>query len=338
MARLPFTLAVTLATGLLAAACSPQGKPKKSGAPVATGNGITITAEDFKERLDEQSPFIRARYSTLERKKEFLENLIQFEVLAKEAERQGLAKDPDVQNTLKKIMVQKLVQKNFQDGPGAEPTEAELQKYYDDHRDEYVRPRRVRVSAIVIPAASGPERAAKAALAQKALAKVRAEEKTKGPAAFAQAVAEFSQDPVSKALSGDLQFRSKEELEKTYSKPLAEAAFSLKPAELSGVVNAPEGFYVLKHMGEQPELDRPFDQMRAQISNKLQRERKSKEFDEWRKKLREAAKIRIDEKALEAVEVQAGGVAPGMPGPMGHGAPMAAPPPPPAAPAAPQTR
>jgi peptidyl-prolyl cis-trans isomerase C len=105
-----------LVLGLCAAAlaCSQQSGPKKTGPAVAKGNGITITADEFKARLDEQSPFIRARYSTLERKKEFLDNLIRFEVLAKEAERQGLAKDPDVQMTLKKIMVQKLVQKSFQ--------------------------------------------------------------------------------------------------------------------------------------------------------------------------------------------------------------------------------
>ncbi len=74
---------------LALAACSQDKGPKKTGPAVATGNGITVTADEFKARLDEQSPFIRSRYSTLERKKEFLDNLIRFEVLAKEAERQG---------------------------------------------------------------------------------------------------------------------------------------------------------------------------------------------------------------------------------------------------------
>ncbi|HEY6098783.1 MAG TPA: peptidylprolyl isomerase, partial [Anaeromyxobacter sp.] len=157
-----------LAVGLCAAAiaCSPQKAPsKKSSAVVAKGKGITITADEFKARLDEQSPFIRARYSSLDRKKEFLDNLIRFEVLAKEAERQGLNKDPDVQSTLKKIMVQKLVQKNFQDTGGtADVPEAELQKYFDDHKDEYNRPRRVRVAAVVWNAPQGsPDRAKKLA-------------------------------------------------------------------------------------------------------------------------------------------------------------------------------
>ncbi len=304
----------------LAAACSPQGS-KKSGPVIARGSGITITADEFKARLDEQSPFIRARYSSLDRKKEFLDNLIRFEVLAREAQKQGLQNDKDVQNTLKKIMVQKLVQKNFQDTAGApQPPDAELQKYYDDHKDDYMRPRKIRVAAVVLNAPAGsPDRVAKGAAARKALAKLKAEEK-KNALAFAQIVNEFSDDPASKSMAGDLQFRSHDELEKAYSKKLADAAFALKPGETSGVVEAPQGFYILKYTGEQPEMSRTFDQAKPQIAMRLQREKKTKDFDEWLKRLKDGAKVSVDEKALDAIQVQTG-PAPGGPmgGPMGGG-------------------
>ena len=330
-----------LVIGLCAAAlaCSQQG-PKKSGPVVAKGNGISITADEFKARLDEQSPFIRARYTTLDRKKEFLDSLIRFEVLAREAQKQGLDKDPDVQNTLKKIMVQKLVQKNFQDqGNPTDVAEAELQSYYDGHKDEYVRAKRVRVAAVVFDAPQGsPDRAKKLALAQKALAKLKAEEK-KNTLAFAQVVAEYSEDPATKGVAGDLQFKTEEELEKAYSKDVAAAAFKLKAGETTGVLQAPQGLYILKYTGEQPELNRTFDQVKPQIANKLHREKKTKEFDEWLKNLREQAKVAIDEKALEAVEVQASPpmAAPGGAMPPGHG-PMGAPAPAPVPAVAPQAK
>jgi peptidyl-prolyl cis-trans isomerase C len=297
--------------------CQQQGSTK-TGTPVARGNGVVVTADEFKARLDEQSPFIRARYSTLERKKEFLDNLIRQEILAVEAERMGLDKDPDVRNTVRKIMVQKLVQKRFQpDANPADVPEADVAKYYDEHKAEYVRPRRVRVHAIVLNAAPGTaDRAKKLALAKKSLAKVKAEEK-KNPMAFAQEVALLSEDQASKQLAGDLQFRSHEELEKAYSKAVADAAFSLKPGEYSGVVESPTGLFVLRFTGEQPELNRTLDQVKTQIVAKLSRDKKTKEFDEWMKQLRENAKVTIDEKALEAVEIQA--APPQMPvaGPMG---------------------
>ena len=52
-------------------------------------------------------------------------------------------------------------------------------------------------------------------------------------------------------------------------------------------------------------------------------EKKTKDFDGWLKKLRDDAKITVDEKALEAVEVAAGPQPAGMPGM--PGAPAATP-------------
>jgi peptidyl-prolyl cis-trans isomerase C len=331
---------------LAAVACQPQLGGKKTGVPVAKGNGVLITSDEVKARLDEQSPFIRARYTTLERKKEFLESLINQEVLAAEAERQGLDKDPDVRMTLRKIMVQKLIQKRFQPepNPGADVPEADVAKYYEEHKAEYVRARKVRVQAIVLAAQAGsPERAKKLALAKKTLQKIKAEEKKNNPLAFNTEVAAVSEDQGTKQVGGDLQFRAHEELEKTYGKPVADAAFALKAGETSGVVEAPAAIFILKFAGEQPEMNRTLEQVKGQIAAKLSRDKKTKEFDEWRKGLREAANVAVDDKALEAVEVaaapQAGMGHGGMGGPMGGPAPMMVPPapgaPPPPAPAGP---
>jgi peptidyl-prolyl cis-trans isomerase C len=304
-------------------ACGQGRKGHKSGPAVAKGNGITITADEFKARIDEQSPFIRARYTTLERKKEFLDNLVRFEVLANEAEKQGLANDPDVQLTLKKIMVQKLVQKNFADQTGAKDMpEPELTKYYEEHKGEYNRPKRVRLSAIVLQAPAGtPDRAKKAKVAKEALAKVKAEEAKKNPLAFNQAVAQYSEDPASKNLGGDLQFKSREELEGAFGKEVADAAFALKVGDVSGVIESPKGLYVLKATGMQEEMNRTFDQVKQQIASKLYREKKTKEFDAWLKHLKDQANVQVDDKVLDAVPVSAE-MPPGMDGlhgGMGHG-------------------
>ncbi|BDG03485.1 peptidylprolyl isomerase [Anaeromyxobacter oryzae] len=325
------------------AACNPQSGPRKTGPAVAKGNGITITADEFKARLDEQSPFIRARYSSLDRKKEFLDSLIRFEVLAREAEKQGLQNDPDVQLTMKKIMVQKLVQKSFQDPAGAQLPDSELQAYYDQHKADYFRPKKVRVAAVIFNAPEGtPERAKKKELAKKALAKLKVEEK-KNTLAFTQIVNEFSEDAASKATAGDLNFKSQDELEKAYGKELADAVFAAKPGDTTPVVETKAGLYIAKVTGQQEEMNRTFEQVKAQIANKLTREKKTKEFDEYLKKLRDQANVQVDEKVLEGVEVAAAPAGmPGMPGmmgggmPAGHGmgGPMVAPSQPPPAPAA----
>lgn len=305
---------------LSALACHSGGKKTSGGPAVAKGDGFTITTEDFKARLEEQSPFVRARYTTLEKKKEFLDNLVRFEILAREAEKQGLRDDPEVQQTLKKIMVQKLVQRSFQTPEATKPIpDADVEKYFEEHKAEYFRPKRVRAALVAFTAAQGtPERAKKAAAARKALAELKVEEK-KNPAAFTKIVADFSEDAATKATAGDLNFKTQEDLEKAYSKELAAAIFGLNQGETSGVIETPQGLYIARITAVQPEVNRTLDQVKPQISARLTREARSKEFDALVSKLKDAAKITVDDKALESVEVSAGGQGmpaghPGMPG------------------------
>jgi peptidyl-prolyl cis-trans isomerase C len=77
-------------------------KNEAKGPVVAKVGEESITADELKHRLDETSPFLRARYNTLDRKKEFLENLIRNELLAQEAQRQGFDKSPAVKEQMKR--------------------------------------------------------------------------------------------------------------------------------------------------------------------------------------------------------------------------------------------
>src|SRR5690606_9467937 len=94
----------------------PSAPPQSSeelGTPLATIDDVTITLGEFQERINRQSPYIRARYTSLEQKKEFLDSLIRFEVLAKEAYRRGMQNDPEVVRTMKQVMIQKLMRDEF---------------------------------------------------------------------------------------------------------------------------------------------------------------------------------------------------------------------------------
>ena len=145
---------------------------RRPAPPSRSGTGITITTDEFKARLDEQSPFIRARYSTLERKKEFLDNLIRQEVLAARGRAAGARQGPrrprhPPQDHGAEARAEALPARG---GPRRNVPEAELQKYYDEHKAEYVRARKVRVARDRPERAAGtPDRAKKVALAKKTL-------------------------------------------------------------------------------------------------------------------------------------------------------------------------
>jgi peptidyl-prolyl cis-trans isomerase C len=293
----------------------------KKGPVVASGSGVTVTADELKARLDEQSPLIRARFSTLERKKEFLDNMIRFELLAKAAEKEGLANDPDVQLTMKKVMVSKYYQKFFQEKDASKDVpEADIKKYYDEHPDEFHRPLRIHAAHILLAADAGsPDRAKKGADAKKLLAKIQGDEK-KNPSAFTVAARESSDDAATKAMGGDLSFKSVEEVEKAYGKELAQAVAALKDNETaSQVVETPKGFELVHVYGRQVEMNRGLDEVKAQIATRLGAQRKTKDFDDYVKKLRAEANIQVDDAALEKVSVASAAPAPGATQlPMGH--------------------
>src|SRR5262249_17411521 len=125
-------------------------KPEDLTEVLAKVDDVTITVGEFQERINQQSPYVRARYTSMERKKEFLDNLVRFEVLAREAQRRGLDKDPEVVRTMKQVMIQKRVKDEFDKQKMEDISDAEVKKYWDAHQDEFNKPEEVRVSSILV--------------------------------------------------------------------------------------------------------------------------------------------------------------------------------------------
>ena len=51
-------------------------------------------------------------------------------------------------------------------------------------------------------------------------------------------------------------------------------------------------------------LNRSFDESKESIRSRMARERRSRDYDEWMKKLRESAKVIVNEGELEKVQVE----------------------------------
>src|SRR3989442_13761812 len=101
-----------LLISMLLAACSQKEgvelnfrHEKVAGTRVATIGDDGITAEELKQRFAEMSPYARARYQTMEAKRDYVDSVARFEMLSKEAQKQGLYNDPEVLETAKRVMV-----------------------------------------------------------------------------------------------------------------------------------------------------------------------------------------------------------------------------------------
>jgi len=266
---------------------------------IAKIDDTVITVEDVQDRLNKQSPFVRARFTNAERKKEFVDGMVRFEVLAAEAARRGYDKDPDVQRVMKQQMISKLMQKDFESKLKVEDVpEADVEKYYNEHPTEFHQKDEVRVSQILVKDKAKADKVYREAEALPKTAPVD----QKG---FHDLVTKYSEDEESKPRGGDLSFFAADSA--AYPKPLVEAAFKLKEVgDVSPPVKTERGWVILKLTQKRPGFNRSLPEVKHQIQQRLFRDMRSKAQDAFVEDLKKKTNIEINDANLAKVVVEAG--------------------------------
>jgi peptidyl-prolyl cis-trans isomerase C len=293
---------------------TPPQSAEELQAPLAKIDDVTITLGEFEDRLNRQSPYIRARYTSLEQKKEFLDQLVRFEILAKEAYRRGYDKDPEVVRTMKQVMIQKLMRDEFDAKITADTVkDADMKAYYDANLADFVKPEEVRASAIILK---------NKAQADRVLLDAKSDN-GKTNKGFRDLVQKYSADEETKLRGGDLRYF--DVTTKDVPAPVVKAAFALvNTGDVSTVVDAGNGsFYILKQTGRRKSMTKTFEDAKPVIRNKLFREQRLAAQKEFIDKLRTSAKIEINDANLAKVRIDTSNT---QIGDDGHGQNLAPPP------------
>ncbi|MDR0528667.1 MAG: SurA N-terminal domain-containing protein [Zoogloeaceae bacterium] len=152
-------------------------------------------------------------------------------------------------------------------------SEAELKSWYDEHRDRFAKKQEERqMRHILLLVGEKADEAEKARI--RARATELLEEVKKDPSRFEELARTHSQDPGSAAAGGDLGFLSRRDL----VKPFADAAFSLKPGEISGVVESGYGFHIIRLEAVHPGEYRSFEEVRADAAAEVRRQMTARHF------------------------------------------------------------
>lgn len=233
---------------------------------LATIGDTKITMADFEKIVGyfdakqraalEQAPQLKAA---------LLEQIVKSIVVAKIARENGFDKQEDMRwkiafltdNALTDEYLKVLMAKT-------DTSDETLKAYYDSHLDEFKTAESVRVRHILIKVEEAASESAKKPArdrAEEILQKVRAGED------FAKLAKEYSQDPVSKAKGGDLGFIQKGRMVPEFEK----VAFSLKPGEVSDIVETVSGFHIIKGEQKKEPVQEPFDKVREAVKEKVRR-------------------------------------------------------------------
>ncbi len=263
--------------------------------PIALVNGKEIPAADFNEaagRLGAMGPGIPA--AALDTFKEQLVQRLIDEALVKQAvgadaekvtaedvnaefekfmknfqnpedvktfyERTGMDEKTLREEMKTSIAVKKILQEKYDGGV----EDAEVKEYYDSNKQRFEKNEEVKASHILlkVPPNATPEQEEEIKKKAKDLSK---QAKADG-ADFAKLAAENSEGPT-KTKGGDLGFFDKKRMVPAF----ADAAFKLKPGEVSDPVKTQFGYHVIKVMETRPARTVPLEEAKEEIVTTLER-------------------------------------------------------------------
>lgn len=263
----------------------------------------TITLADYAAVLDRMDRFERLRYQTPERRRALLDELINTELLAREAERLGLDKKPETQAYLNQLLRDEVRRRLRAEQPDlADLPEAEVRAYYRAHRDEFQDPERRRVAVIAVR--SKP-------LAERLLRELDGADAN----AWGQAVRQHSvlkpatgSERLPIDLEGDLGLVSAagqtRGLNSRVPAAVRSTAFKIKePGSIAPQV-VPEGalFYLVRLVAVSPERTRSIEEADTTIRARLLRDRLRRAEEELKARLEKEVPVTINDTVIRQLK------------------------------------
>lgn len=243
---------------------------------VLTIGDIKLTAADY-ERLVAALPQQYQAYANGPGKRAFAENLVQMKLLSNEAVKENLDKSPQVEDELRfqrEDLLARAMFTHYQET--AKVDDAAVQQYYAAHTGEFESVKAshilIRVKGAPMPAAAGkPE-----LTDEQALAKAQEIRKQLVAGADFAAIAKTESDDTGSAVKGGSlgEFHRGQMVP-----PFEQAAFALKPGEISEPVKTPFGYHIIM---VEAHTTRPLAEVKPEIEKKLRPEIARKQLEALR--------------------------------------------------------
>ena len=290
---------------------------KDAGETLATVNGLTVGSTEFEAAAARKVPKEGETLSSDE-KKEVLDRLVDEKLLYLAALDKGLDRDPKVQKVMINTLLREAVYANVRN---SDFTDEELQKYFDENKDDFVVPAKVQIKRVLIKIKD--DRPLKKA---KAIAKELQERLEDKPEQFKDIASKHSEDPYRRR-GGDVGFVPKSG-KPGLDQKVVDMAFTLRPGdpskdkagEVSEVFQTDDGFNIVMAANKRDRVERTFQQMKGSVLRKVKNEKLKSLYESYVGDLREKAKVDLQESKLDGIEVKAArrpagpGMGPGGPG------------------------
>lgn len=299
---------------------APAEEKKVSDEKVAVVNGVTITQVAFQKELNfhlqraTQQGMQVSETEMAKLKEDVLESLIEREILYQESQKTGIkieAKAVDEQLSVikqrfptEKDYQNALEQMNFSEedvkmqierglaikglidqqiGQKIIVTDEESKAYYDGNPQLFKQPEQVKASHILIKVESNADEKQKGEARQKI---IDVQAKLENGEDFAALAKEYSEGPSSDR-GGDLGYFRRGQM----VKPFEDAAFTMKPNEVSGIVETRFGYHLIKVYDKKPETVLAYAEVKDKLNARMKQQKTEQEAGKYIDELKKDAKI-----------------------------------------------
>jgi len=272
---------------------------------VATVAGRAITTDDFTSKMIRRSGGFAGQFSTIEQKQLLLDEMINYELQVARAREAGYADDPRIVTKLERIMVGKLREEQLQQELAkVSVSETEIENYYQQHLANYTRPPMSRIAAIQIKISQGASEEKRAE--QRSRANEVLEAASLLPASargFGTLAAKHSDHQPSRYIGGDVGWYSSDKGGRFMNPEIRQAVMAItEQNELSPVIKADDGYYLLKLTDIRDEQIKPLAEVQGGITHSLLSNKRAQVEASWLAGLKQDdMPIQINLSALEAV-------------------------------------
>jgi peptidyl-prolyl cis-trans isomerase D len=173
----------------------------------------------------------------------------------------------------------------------------DLQRYYNEHRDEFRVPEQVNVRHILIKTPAGPDGKVDQKVVDAAKAKADdIEKQLKSGADFAELAKKYSDDTASAKNGGSLGWIGRGRTVPEFE----QAAFSLPKGGTSGVIRSSYGFHIIRVDDKQPAQVKSLEQVKSQIEPIIRQEKTSRTAENQASAIETEARTQGMDKAAAA--------------------------------------
>jgi hypothetical protein len=295
----PLSLCLLLAV----AGCREQNQPTPPANEVAHVGTVSISRGTFEELLNMRSLGASNRLATMPAKEALLDEIVRREAVFAKARAAGFDQRPDIQETVKRLIVSKFQEEQMKGQSALEPevTDYEAEKFYKQHADSYLTGPKFHGAIVFLkisPLADPERRQLVTAKAQALLAEAR----TATPADFARLVEANSEDQTTRYRSGDMGWISGGPNALGYDRAVFEALSALeKPGDFAPLVSTKKGVYIVKLLESQPAGVRPLNEVKDRIVYTLRKQKLEQREQDFFATMKAGLDIHINRPLLESI-------------------------------------